>query len=237
MRRAEHELPTWPFLFGVGGAVGLLAYFLFGRRGQIMGLADRYLTAGQGGLFAIVLPASVGQYAEMLIDAAARHGVSPWALAAIMYHESRGGDALRPPGPGGSGDFIARPASGRYAPFMDPSTGLPRDGHGWGRGLMQIDYGAHNAWVTSSSWWDPWTNIDKGARVLAEGMNYLRQRGLSGDQLLEAAVAAYNAGPGNVWSAIQAGDSPSSVTTGGNYASKVLSKAGGWASDFDRAVS
>ena len=48
---------------------------------------------------------------------------------------------------------------------------------------------------------------------------------LSPIELIEAAVAAYNAGPGPVASAIEQGRDPDIVTTEGNYSKDVLGRA------------
>jgi len=86
-----------------------------------------------------------------------------------MQRESNGGHALSPPGPAGTGDVHPRKpgttylADGRYV--VGP-TGLPEDGFGWGRGLMQIDYGVHNAWATSADWRQPLVNITKAGELL-----------------------------------------------------------------------
>lgn len=161
------------------------------------------------------LPAAAKQYWSAIQASAQAYNVSPMVLVGIMWRESNAGLALTPPGPGGTGDFGTRPTS-----YYAGSNGLPNDGQGgWGRGLMQLDYAAQNGWFQSGAdWRDPAVNIDKGAAVLAGNYSYFRAKGLSGDALDDAAIAAYNAGPGNVWSALSMGNTASSVTTGGDYA-------------------
>jgi hypothetical protein len=152
-----------------------------------------------------------------LFEAAARkystrHAVRPIVLAAICHRETRGGNDCTPPGPGGTGDFVARHGSryenpnfkcvGETTPKGDPNgprlkAYVPADGQGFGRGLMQIDFGYHTAWCLLADdqgmhlWKKAAENIDKGASIYAD---YLRIFG--GDEL--CAIAAYNAGPGNV---------------------------------------
>lgn len=224
-------VPWWGWLLGATGLGGIIALIVFKRK-DIGLIFSKVVAAGKEAAFAAVLPSGVSSYAGNILVAANSYGVSPWLLAGIMYRESTGGLNLKPPGPRGTGDFTPRSSNSRYYKYANPSTGLPKDGLGWGRGLMQIDYGVHNDWVTSNDWGDVATNLNKAASIVQEHTRYFQAKGLSGDKLVEAALAAYNAGPGNVWNAIQAGKSPSSVTTGGDYANWVLSRVTGWAAKF-----
>lgn len=205
------------------------------------------------------LPRALIQYAPLLITAGQRYGVPSSLLAGIMWRESNAGVALTPPGPSGTGDWTPRKPTSLYFRYADPSTGLPIDGLGWGRGLMQIDYGVHNAWVTSHDWGDAETNINKAASILADFFAYFRRspgnvvtidswrlpawqakrpglaagpytdpRPLSGIALTEAALAAYNAGASGVLQAMAAGLPASTPTTGGEYASWILSRVASW---------
>jgi soluble lytic murein transglycosylase-like protein len=79
-----------------------------------------------------------------------RWGVDPYLLAAICERESRGGEALTPPGPAGTGD------------------------HGMGCGLMQIDRRYWKGWIARGEWGDPAKNISKGAEILSANMGILR---------------------------------------------------------------
>lgn len=180
------ELPLLPIAVGLG----VLAVIM--NKDSIVSAAQQVETAAfdfaKGAAFKAALPSNVGQYASQILAAAQQYGVDPFALAAIMYNESRGGVATgyTPQGPGGTGDFVRRspsspPPAGKlpspvgdtgwvqsgYAKYANPATGLPPDGLGWGRGLMQIDYGANNAWVIANPWWDAQTNINKAAEIYA----------------------------------------------------------------------
>jgi len=89
--------------------------------------------------------------------------------------------------------------------------------HGNGIGIMQIDKRHHPDFTTSHNPLDHQSNIAYGAQYLAsliEEFNGNTRR----------AVAAYNGGPSKVRSAVWAGLSPDSVTTGGNYAADVLGR-------------
>lgn len=177
--------------------------------------------------FDTAIEPAMWQYAELLRAAGLRYDVSPWLLAGIMWRESNGGTALTPPGPAGTGDFTPRGPGNRYFQFADPNTGLPPDGKGWGRGLMQIDYGAHNDMMQVDQT-DPATNINCGARILADAFTSFAAQGLFGDALTRAALAGYNASWSSVRSAIAAGADVDSVTTGRNYSSWVLEHVQQW---------
>lgn len=118
--------------------------------------------------FRLALPANVAQWSDFFLAAAEQAGVSPWLLAGICYRESGGGDALHPQGPGGTGDFNPRPAGRRYpSGYVVGPNGMPEDGGGWGRGLMQLDWAVQFPWPQQNNWADPATNINKAANILA----------------------------------------------------------------------
>lgn len=118
--------------------------------------------------FTAALPSQLRPYAQHFLSAGRAYSIDPWLLAAICYRESLGGTALKPPGPTGTGDFTPRGPSSKYFQYANPATGLPSDGQGgWGRGLMQLDFGAENAWVVSHNWKDPQTSINRAAEILA----------------------------------------------------------------------
>lgn len=118
-------------------------------------------------------PAAILQYLELFRGTAKKHQVDAYMLAAICWRESRGGDALTPPGPTGTGD------------------------NGNGLGLMQVDRRAFPEWAALKDafgtplWQIPSENIDKGGQVLRTCM-------LCFPRELALAVVAYNRGVGNV---------------------------------------
>ena len=261
-------------------SLGLAAFALFlifaGRKGGLVSALGSAFDFAKATAFKLALPSAVGQYSTQILSAAQRYSVDPWALAAIMYNESRGGVAsgYTPQGPGGTGDFIPRKPGASTYKFANPATGLPPDGKGWGRGLMQIDYGVHNAWVTTAAWWDAQTNIDKGAEILRWNLDYFRRapgssvnveawrvlkgnsdisilpwaqkyprsgawpdsvrdvRPLSGAQLYEAAIAAYNVSYPAVLQALGLGLPAEAGTTRQDYVTKFLSLVGSWQAKF-----
>lgn len=237
------------------GTIGLAGLFFLNRK-----KVASTVTAIRDELFSLALPGEVGKYVFLMADSAAKWKVPSSLLAGIMWRESNGGAALKPPGPGGTGDFAPRGPGSLYYKFANPATGLPPDGLGWGRGLMQIDYGVHNAWIMSNKWYEAPVNIDKAAEILRGFFDYFQRpaggpvtidawrmpawvlkrpglsrgpyrdpRPLSGPLLVEAALAAYNAGASGVLQAVAAGLPPSTPTTGGEYGSWIISRVASWA--------
>ena len=193
--------------------------------------------------FINALPMDARPYAEDFQMAGKDYGLDPFQLAAIAEKESRFGLALKPPGPGGTGDFTPR----TWTPFP-----MPPDGLGWGRGLMQIDYYSNLDWLNGHDWRNPLENIRRGAKILREKYNYFRKSGnsngvvldakqaarrgvspgtfydprpLEGETLVRAALAAYNGGQLYVLQSIAAGLDPDFTTSGGHYGSNVLAAA------------
>lgn len=169
------QAPRSPFVLALGvTSLGAVLYLLL--RGSKMSVLGKAFDFAKSQAFAAALPSTVGRYATQILNAASTYNVNPWVLAGIMYRESLGGAALTPANdPGGTGDFTPR-WSGLYAKYANPATGLPPDGKGWGRGLMQIDYGVHNAWILANNWADPQTNINKAAQIFAEHLNYFARQ-------------------------------------------------------------
>lgn len=280
------ELPLLPIAVGLGVLAAIM-----NKDSIVTGIQHAEQAAfdfAKGAAFKAALPAAVGQYAPQILSAAQRYGVDPFALAAIMYNESRGGVATgyRPQGPAGTGDFVPRGPKGvslppgwqasGYAKFANPATGLPPDGLGWGRGLMQIDYGANNAWVVANDWRNAQTNIDKAADIFRSFQRTFMEdhrgsslaveqwrvttgmpqygiqpwaakypgrtftssvpdpRPLSGQQLVDATIASYNAGTAGPLQAIASGLPAEAVTANQNYVSKFLALVPGWRMAYDK---
>lgn len=253
--------------------------------GTVSGIFGKVFDFAKGAAFQAALPANVARWAPMILKSAQKYNVDPWVLASIMFNESRGGEALTPKNdPAGTGDFIPRTEGQVGGSIMNKATGLPPDGKGWGRGLMQIDYGVHYDWVTKNAWWDPQVNIDKGAQILAEMLAVFRKspnsagikveawrltrgipkygilpwpqkypgkaypqviegqkyaatpvkdvRPLSGAQLYEAAVAAYNAGSGGVLQALGLGLPAEAPTSTQQYVTNFAARIATWMAKF-----
>src|SRR5712664_3611682 len=116
-----------------------------------------------------ILPSRLAQWADSFMAAGLVYGVSPTLLAAICDRESRGGEALLPHGPTGTGD------------------------NGHGRGLMQLDDRTHQRFLDAAFfdgvplWRSPAFNILYGCWLLRHYYNLSVGR-------WAVAIAAYNAG-------------------------------------------
>lgn len=97
---------------------------------------------------------------------------------------------------------------------------------------MQIDDRTWSAWLATHNWQDAAMNLRKGCTILAENRKFFETR-FSGAELLilRAALAGYNAGPGNVLNDMRAGRNIDHHTAGGDYSTDVLNRAG-WYQQF-----
>lgn len=129
----------------VGSGVVWLGSKLGG--GKVIGKA---IDAAKEEAFARLLPVRSQPFAQDLLAVSAQSGISATILWAIMEWESRSATALTPPNPAGTGD------------------------NGHGRGLMQVDDRYHAEWLASNPWWEPRTNIDKGAAILNQKLAFFQ---------------------------------------------------------------
>ena len=163
------------------------------------------------------LPKHLAQWSREFHAASTVARLCPYLLAAVCDRESRGGLALKPPGPAGKGDF------------------------GHGRGLMQVDDRFHPGFLVASDgagthlWKLPAYNILYGALLLRANVDALKD--------VHLALAAYNAGVSKVRRAADAitlsGDlarlmeqrraAADSLTSGGDYGRDVLRRRAQWA--------
>lgn len=155
------------------------------------------------------------QYREYIARASEISGYAVPIVWAIGSRESGWGLALRPQGPGGTGDFAPR------------SGGKPHDGGGYGRGLMQIDYKSHE-FARTGPWSNPRENILYAASVMLDNIRWQVKNwpALSKTQALRASIAAYNCGPGNVSRALKSGRDIDYFTSHRDYSADVLNRAG-----------
>jgi hypothetical protein len=153
------------------------------------------------------------RYLSYIQEGVAKYGFSESLIAGVGSRESHWGRILQPPGPGGTGDFTPRHGK------------LPPDGKGYGRGLMQIDYDAHE-FAKTGPWADPRENILYACDVLSGSQQVIADKtGLTGVALLRAAVAGYNAGPTTVANDVNAGRDPDTHTAHRDYSANVLELA------------
>ncbi len=173
--------------------------------------------------------AAATSFKQFILGAAQHFGFQSAVICGIGSRESGWGLLLKPPGPGGTGDFAPRK---NIKPFR-PGP-LPPDGGGYGRGLMQIDFDAF-PFARTGNWRDPQANIQFGCQVLHNNLVFVsKNTTLQGLMLLRGAVAAYNCGPGNVRTAVQQSKDVDFFTAHCNYSADVLNRAGffqleGWA--------
>jgi hypothetical protein len=164
---------------------------------------------------------AAARYGATVVAAAGDFGLAPAVIVALGSRESRWGLALSPRGPTGTNDFTPRPFTDRCR-----EGPLPPDGRGFGRGLMQIDYDAHE-FARSGPWHEPDANVRYACSVLLDFRPVLRRRTvLHGDALLRATLAAYNCGLDNVLRAVRQGLDLDFYTAGRDYARELLNRAG-----------
>ncbi|MEK6707830.1 MAG: peptidoglycan-binding protein [Pseudomonadota bacterium] len=160
-------------------------------------------------------------YLAFIKQGAQQYGIDAPVLGGLGSRESRWGLALQLAGAGGTGDFAERGFPARFR-----QGALPPDGGGFGRGLMQIDFDAHE-FARTGNWQDPQQNILYGCKVLSDCLSFFqRKQNLQGKPLLRAALAAYNCGPGNVLKAIRNGLDVDFYTAHRDYSKDVLNRAG-----------
>lgn len=150
----------------IAAASGLgLAGLLIWRRNDVYLALD----AAKKEAFKLALPSTARQYADDIWTVSNETGISPLVIYGVGDRESNWGAALRPPGPGGTGDFTPR----------DPATwgsALPPDGKGWGRGLMQLDYYHYKSWLDSNPWWVPIVMIRKATQELKKHFDFFASK-------------------------------------------------------------
>jgi hypothetical protein len=215
------------------------------------------------------LPAAAQPYADLIEKVTARHpSIRPSWTVALGMRESKWGTSpgYKPKGPSGTGDWVARqgswlsdknaqavnvlPAGWSKPKGSSPPWAIPKDALGWGRGLMQIDYG--NTVARRINWSDAEANIDAGLTILGEALSYFatppktptvkvgpaaaKRRGVSpgtypdkrplaGEDLLAAAIAAYNQGALNSLISLAVGVDVDATTTGKDYSENVIAMA------------
>jgi len=166
------------------------------------------------------------RYRNIIMEAASKTDLPAALICGIGSRESHWGLALKPPGPGGRGDFARRKP-------RPPRVGWePNDGGGYGRGLMQIDYDWHE-FARTGRWQDPRENLMYACTVLNSARRFFQQRNVPDYLMTRAILAAYNAGATATYecvSDVMQGrsdvDGVDCKTTGLDYSKDVLNRAG-----------
>jgi hypothetical protein len=199
---------------------------------------------------AVPLPKGAEYLADICEAVGPKYGISPYLLLGVCYAESNYGQALKPKGPEGSGDFIPRPTSPdrdkRMKEFPLPGVvkktlaeGIPArklagpceawvpTTTGWGCGLMQFDYEAHYEFCKSGAWKDPAKIIEQAAKLLSGNRKVLKSKmpSLSGVELEHAMCASYNAGTGRVVKFLTEKKGLDAATFHPGYHTKICKKA------------
>ena len=211
-------------------AVGLLFVF----RKQVGSGMDVLRAKVSDAAFRLSLPTHGRVYADAILKVAADYRLSPFLLAGFMEQESDYGRALTPPGPTGTGDgghgrglmqiddrahpeFIAKVGADGKPLWQDPDQAL------------RYAVGVYRSAVTflSQRPATPTVIVKIGDYVTQFGVlsgTYRDPRPLAGDALVQAAIAAYNTGVGNVLKAVAAGRPPDLTTTGRKLANGTILK-------------
>lgn len=185
-------------------------------------------TSAQLAAVRLLMPKGTEYIADLAFEIGPKYGVSPYVILGITYSESNFGRALRPEGPGGTGDFIPRSpgrcvqvdAKGKCAktlqqlvtelsfPIKTDSAGqLVPTTRGWGHGLYQIDLMFHHPFIATGKWADPRAAMDYAVKLFASYRDQIKKAvpSIGPLDLVRASVAAYNAGAGAVIKALKAG--------------------------------
>jgi hypothetical protein len=173
--------------------------------------APQPVTSSQSQGFAAELQEAT-KYQDDISDASTQYNVARELIYAVGSRESAWGLTLKPKGPSGTGDWGRRNGQ------------MPPDGLGWGRGLMQIDYAAHE-FARTGNWRDPHDNIFYGCEELSSDIEFFAKAAYPNVDPVRAGVAAYNCGRGNVVKAINAGQDVDQYTTGHDYSRDVVRRA------------
>ena len=196
------------------------------------------------------LPAGCEYLADVAEKVGKAHGVSPYLLLGICYAESNYGMALKPKGPTGSGDFIARQCTPDRDAKMkaNPLPGVekktlaegikarhlagPVDAWvpthtGWGCGLLQFDYEAHFDFCKSGAWKEPEAIFVQACKLLTGNKAYIAKKhpALSTFEMMNATIASYNAGAGRVCKFLEQKKSLDEATFHPGYVKKICDKA------------
>lgn len=196
------------------------------------------------------LPKGAEYLADVAENACAKNGLSPYLLLGLCYAESNFGQALKPQGPTGTGDFIPRPCSTERDARMKkaPLPGVQRKtlangipsrqltgsvdawvptSTGWGCGLLQFDYEAFFDFCASGDWKKPEAVFAKACELLLANRKLLVAKfpDMPGSDLDKAMLASYNAGVGRVSSALKKNNPLDSVTFHPDYVGKITRKA------------
>lgn len=217
----------------IGGAAALIALIVKRKEvgGAVESAGESIMTAVTSAQLAgtrLLMPKGTEYLADLAFELAPKYDVSPFIVLGIVFAESDFGRALKPAGPGGTGDFIPRSpsrcvkvdAAGKCVktlgnlvselsfPVKTNASGqlVPTD-RGWGHGLFQIDLGSHYDFIATGQWADPRAAMEYALKLYSSYRSQIKKAvpSIGPIDLVRATIAAYNAGAGNVIKALKAG--------------------------------
>jgi soluble lytic murein transglycosylase-like protein len=213
----------------LGGTAAVLA---FTKRESIMLYGARALEVGKEYAFSKAISNQAAPYSAIILQVARETGVDPFLIYALGQRESRWGSALTPFGPSGTGDG----GHGRgIMQIDDRSWGTWIASNNWRDPYTNVRKGAEilNGMIRFFSGKDAVAGYTDGVKVYVDesaprfGVDpgtYPDPRPLVGDRLVEAAIASYNTGPGNVLMALAVGADIDTTTAGSDYSADVWSR-------------
>lgn len=195
------------------------------------------------------LPSGTEYLVPLAEELAPKHGISPYLMLGVTFAESNYGLALKPKGPEGTGDFIARPSnptrdalmvktplpsverkmvpSIKSRNILEPVMAWVPTTTGWGMGLYQLDWESHFEFVRTGAWKDPRKAMEYALKLLASNKKFLagKHPELAPHELVRAMVASYNAGAGRVSKFIKDKKDIDTCTFHTGYIDKICKKA------------
>lgn len=229
-------------IFWSGGAA--LLGLLFAGRKQLHYAIGVLMDSAQQQVFKAVIPTVARPYADVILQVASEQNVSPFLIVQLGYRETLWGtsSALDQPGPSGRGDGghghgLMQIDDRSYPSWLatydwtDPYTNVSK-----GVEILRgkLAFFATRGVVPGLTDGTLVTLGPKSAtrRGVPPG-TYRDPRPLFGDALIQAAVAAYNTGEGNVLESLAAGLPADATTAKGNYGADVLARMASLVSAFN----
>lgn len=230
---AKVPKPVW---YGLGA---LVLFALFTKRKTIGAAVSKALTEAEKKVLRAIVPEKGEEFVDLAFEIAPKYGFSPLYVLAFLAVES--GFKLRPEQ---TGDFLPRSltryngerlaiakslpgveikeAYDNYRKVTGPS--LVPTTTGWGFGPMQLDWVSHSAFLKTPAGRTARGQMEYAVKnVIKYSYDALKKEfpNFTHAQLLDATVAAYNAGVGGATKAIKAGKPLTSITAAPWYIPRV----------------
>ena len=95
-------------------------------------------------------------------------------------------------------------------------------GVGWGFTPWQLDWASFAPQLAAGAAWVPAKATEVATTLIKKNIDTLKRAGLSGSDLIQAVVAAYNAGSGGIVKGLKDGKTLNEITAGPGYVTKAL---------------